>query len=287
MQDETNQHWRVIGASVRGTSHVATDRACEDAHAYLELENGILLLAVADGAGSASRAREGSQEAVKAIIVTLGHSLHSSAPQSEAAWKTLLEAGLRETRVALEELAKAEETTPESSAEGDSFDIAAEKGYHPRKKPRKNLLREFATTLLVAVVTPEWLAVAQIGDGFVVSQQSDLTIHNLTIPEYGTYLNETFFLTQEDYLAHVQYAVVAKTEEVRGIALLTDGLELLAMDLANKVAHSPFFVPILEAATQTSFTQTDLETFLNSERVCSRTDDDKTLLLAVQHKYVK
>lgn len=142
-------------------------------------------------------------------------------------------------------------------------------------------LREFATTLLLAVVTPEWVAAVQVGDGAVVVEDGAGDLRTLTTPEHGEYLNETAFITSSDYLARAQYAVW-RHDGLRSVALLTDGLELLALDLARNVPHAPFFRPLFAFAAAPDSTEEELAAFLRSERVCARTDDDKTLVLAVR-----
>src|SRR5215469_2781463 len=57
--------WKIVSSSVTGTSHAKTGLPCQDAHGGLTLPDGTLLFAVADGAGSASRADHGSQIAAK------------------------------------------------------------------------------------------------------------------------------------------------------------------------------------------------------------------------------
>ena len=49
--------WRIVGASVQGTSHQKDDIPCQDAHGYRVLLSGAIVVAVADGAGTASRSR--------------------------------------------------------------------------------------------------------------------------------------------------------------------------------------------------------------------------------------
>lgn len=56
------------------------------------------------------------------------------------------------------------------------------------------------------------------------------------------------------------------------------------MDVTTNKPHVPFFQPLVAFAARAE-NQTDareqLTAFLASERVCARTDDDKTLVLAV------
>src|SRR5262249_25375397 len=107
-------------------------------------------------------------------------------------------------------------------------------------------------------------------------------IEVLTQPNHGEYLNETSFVTDTDYLQDAQICIMEHLPTIKGIALLTDGLENLALDFATKTAYPPFFLPLFRFAAQAESTQEALETFLSSERVCRQTDDDKTILLAVK-----
>ena len=59
---------RVIGASVCGTSHERIGQVCQDFHAYHLLTDSLLLIAVADGAGSARCAEVGALTAVQSVV---------------------------------------------------------------------------------------------------------------------------------------------------------------------------------------------------------------------------
>src|SRR5690348_164905 len=79
--------WRVVGASVAGTSHTATGMRCQDFHATDVLVRGeheVLLVGMADGAGSAAASYHGAATAVKAALRTLRATLQrSSKPLSK------------------------------------------------------------------------------------------------------------------------------------------------------------------------------------------------------------
>jgi hypothetical protein len=67
------------------------------------------------------------------------------------------------------------------------------------------------------------------------------------------------------------------------VALLTDGLQSLALRFASREAHGPFFEPMFErlrGPEQPS--ESELAAFLGSGPVNARTDDDKTLVLATR-----
>jgi hypothetical protein len=72
---------------------------------------------------------------------------------------------------------------------------------------------------------------------------------------------------------------------VKSLALISDGLLRLAVSLPDYEPSPRFFRPLWDFATQAedeTQAQEQLTAFLASERVCARTDDDKTLVLAVR-----
>jgi hypothetical protein len=69
---------------------------------------------------------------------------------------------------------------------------------------------------------------------------------------------------------------------------MTDGLERLALDLHAKRPFTAFFDgisrPLLssEATGKDQILSTALRSYLAGESICARTDDDKTLVIAVK-----
>lgn len=260
--------WWIVGASVAGTSHLKNGQGCDDASDYCQLPDGSLVIAVADGAGSSSRSAEGAAHTVRVALST-ALTLLSQQPALTSAeqWLEMLGAVVTSVRTSLEELAVGSVIHPDSQLiETQELTTSG--------------LRDLATTLLLTVVTSQWIAAAQIGDGAVVVQYADGTMHALTEPDHGEYINETSFITEDDYLNHLQYK--ALQIRVRSVALLTDGLQMLALDVVTNTPYEPFFVPLFRFAAEADAPQAKLKDFLESERVCSRTDDDKTLVLAVR-----
>ena len=246
----TGCRWRYLGASVAGTSHIQRNIPCQDFQEFQILGENTVVIAVADGAGSAEQAEEGSRAAALTATTFIADRLRAARPDSVEAWNGLLAQALKEARSALEQLAGTD-------------------------------LKSVATTLLLAIATPEWLATAQLGDGGIVGEFCFDELRVFSQPGNAEYINETVFLTSPDFLAHAHYTVSA-AEDLTGIAVFSDGLQLLAMQYADNTAHKPFFVPVFEFACQSGSTVEELAEFLRSERVCERTDDDKTLSIAVR-----
>jgi hypothetical protein len=246
----TDGCWRYLGASVAGTSHILRNIPCQDSEEFQIIGESTVVIAVADGAGSAERSAEGSRAAALTATAFITDRLHAAQLDSAKAWNGLLEEALKEARAALEQLAGTD-------------------------------LRPVATTLLLAIATPEWLATAQLGDGGIVGEFRFDELRVFSRPGSAEYINETVFLTSPDFLTQAHYTVSA-AQDLTAIALFSDGLQLLAMQYADNTAHKPFFGPVFEFASRPDATVEELAEFLRSERVCERTDDDKTLSVAVR-----
>ncbi len=254
-----NTQWRVIGASVQGVTHRKQDIPCQDAHASRVSPSGHLCIAVADGAGSAQNAYLGAQCAVEHAVTTVYEQCAWEHYETFDAdyWHIAMREAFEAARQALEYLS-VEENIP---------------------------MRSLATTLTCVVATHELLVVGQIGDGVVVAETPTGELTTILRPQRGEYANETYFLVLPDALNHIDVQVQPIC--VQALAVMTDGLLRLAMQLADYQPSPRFFKPLLafvsEAQEETQ-AQHDLAAFLDSERVCNRTDDDKTLVLAVQQK---
>jgi len=244
--------WRVVAACAAGTSHLRTGAHCQDAFAVAQAGQSLLLFA-ADGAGSASRADEGSRLAVDAALEAARAEVESGAPRDADDWLPILERIVRAARERLEAEA------PEA-------------------------LRDLSTTLLGVVWSPAHVAALQIGDGWIVIESAG-SMQAPISPIKGEHFNETIFVTSAGFAEHARYEVMP-AGEVSGVAVLTDGLELVSMDLADGTPHEPFFRPLFELARDPeedlAAAERDLGHFLSSERICERTDDDKTLIVAVR-----
>ncbi len=253
--------WRLLGASVTGTSHTKSGQPCQDAHAYREVA-GCALMVVADGAGSAERSAEGAQCASQAALTALTRALAGGWPAARDAdvWRDLFAAAYASAKAELETLAAA-------------AGLPA---------------RAFATTLLCAALSDQGLAVAQLGDGVAAAFAANSNPNNggdwflAAQPQRGEYANETYFLSQADALQHMEIAIYS--EPVRALALMTDGLLRLVLN-SQRQPHEPFFRPLLTFGVEVDDAAQgngQLAGFLASERVCARTDDDKTVVLALR-----
>jgi muconolactone delta-isomerase len=246
--------WRFVSAREIGSSHQKVGLPCQDRCDCRVLPNGILIAAVADGAGSAEFAEIGAEIAVSRLMAELSSRLIGDPPDDLCG--VLRQCALIARRDIIQE---------------------AETRF---KSPR-----ELASTLLAVVVTPVGGAALQIGDGVIVIRAYDDDGWSWVFwPQRGEYANTTNFLVEDD--AELKLEVSSLPGIVTDIALSSDGLEPLALHYASKAVHSPFFdgmfAPLVNSKAigpQTTL-ETALGNFLRSEKVRSRTDDDISLVLA-------
>lgn len=246
-----NRKWAILGESRVGTSHLGRNTPCQDVCRF-ELygpNSEWLVVAVSDGAGSAAMSEVGARMTCDRFV----QRIVDSTPEFEASKANMIELF---STVRDEIIAEAERL-----------------GTKPR---------ELACTAMLAVIGPDSAAFAQLGDGAIIVGRGEET-RTVFWPEPSEYANATDFLTDDSFRDRVHYDSLSGS--VHEIAMLTDGLQRLALDFSTQKPHQAFFRPFFERLRTTVETETLIEplrSFLDSPRVNERTDDDKTLVLAVR-----
>ena len=247
--------WRVVAASAIGTSHVAAGKACEDScWAQVEEVAGrpLVSLFVSDGAGSAMHGGEGAELAIEAAAEFVSRKVKEQ------------EFGL-----------------------GDSLAVDCVLAVRDRlyrfAESKGLTARDFACTFIGVLSSPVGTIVMQIGDGGVVLDTGS-GLETAIVPMSGEYANMTHFITDEDAIDQLEtreYPAPA----VR-VAAFSDGLQRLVLDMATNAPYEPFFAKFFNVLKSASPDKDEelhsaLARFLASESVNERTDDDKTLVMAV------
>lgn len=141
-------------------------------------------------------------------------------------------------------------------------------------------MRDLASTLCTAILSPESSIFFQIGDGAITVGNEG--VYGVVFwPQSGEYANVTNFMTSDNYQDKLEFQ--ATTSKFNELAMFTDGIERIALDFEGQTPHVPFFQPLFRAvrgADQGANLERDLAQFLQSESVKKRSDDDKTLILA-------
>jgi hypothetical protein len=281
--------WKAIARSAIGTNHQKQQMPCQDYGDYKILNNAIIG-AVADGAGCAKYADIGAELAVKTVletfteqdIFTITESYCSGSSVSETRNQPKLRMADQngngsvvinqpqflcgqEVSQLFTKTVKKVVTALEEKATSDGYSVD-----------------DLACTLLIVVATPLGITAMQIGDGFITVRYQQEEPQLLFPPDKGEYINETTFVTSANALKTMQ--VVVQTGHPEFICASTDGLERLAIRMSDWTPFVPFFQPLEEYLRETDNSEQEEEylmSFLNSDRLNARTDDDKTLLLCL------
>ena len=249
--------WGWIGASAIGTSHLATGEECQDRSFVMASRAGgrdTLIAVVCDGAGTAREAGTGAGLAA----VAFGNGVAELLGRGGAA---------------------ADGELIERVARGAAAEIraVAERDGRP--------CGDYATTLVACVADATHATVVHVGDGACALRLAGTSGEPgpwvvPSWPHQGEYAGTTRFLTD----ATLEVERVTVEGGVLEVAILTDGMERLALDFATRSAHAPFLDPMMRPVPTGGGVDlalcVELGRFLSGGRVNARTDDDKTMVLA-------
>lgn len=254
--------WRYLSASVEGSLHRRLGLPCQDASACQIItadgSGEVLIAVVSDGAGSAERSEVGAALCCAQFAQWVEAFVKSGSQVRDITRDVVLE-WLRDFQ---EEVSR-------------------------RAQDEERSARDFACTILAAVVAADCGLFVQVGDGAIVTSPLDEPSEYCWIfwPQRGEYENTTFFVTDSRCLEHCEIEI--REERFEEIALFTDGLQRITLNFGDQSAHSPFFRPMFAPLRSTSLAELGslreaLHEFLDSPRMNDRTDDDRTLILATR-----
>lgn len=241
--------WSALWTSVPGEYHVEAGLPCGDSVA-VQLANGAILGAVADGAGSSRSGEAGSAAAVEAAL----HFLSSNSDY-------LTDAPFAEAEDRLRECATHVHRRLLKLAEAERAPIC-----------------DFATTLVAFVGTVDRIAGIQVGDGFIVVGSSSGAYRLLFEPDHGEFLNETSFVTCQSSAANARVYVGAWDRPF--VCASTDGLESVAITRSSWTPYARFFQPLEEyLRSEADPCVEEIRSFLVSDRLKRRTRDDRAVAI--------
>lgn len=246
--------WRPIAQRLLGPSHAADNSPCQDSFSVDVVEDDAsqtLVACVSDGAGSAKFSDVGSDVVCRTIVERASAFLNAGGRIEELERKDVL-LWCDDVRSCLQQEAAMRDCE----------------------------VRELAATLCAAIVGPANSCFFQIGDGAMILRRQG--VYGVVFwPQSGEYANSTNFLTSPKYDSVLEF--VSTSSRCSDIALMTDGLERLALRFDGQTPHVPFFEPFfraIRAAKDYTGLNESLQAFLGSGPVRDRSDDDKTLILA-------
>jgi hypothetical protein len=250
--------WKVAASSVTGSSHANRNESGQDfcrTGSIRIADCEYFLGIVADGAGSTTNGGRGAEIACDILYASILDTLRQDGDISKITDDTIrLWMTVAHNAIATEAHAKG------------------------------GRIRDYACTILGTAAGHDHALFFQIGDGAIVAR-TEGTYQTVFWPEQGEYANTTFFLSDETFLERLSIKHLDASPDE--IALFTDGLQNLALSFAQKQPHPGFFQPLFFAlrndpATAFSDFTGQLRKFLLRDDVSARSDDDKTLVLAVR-----
>lgn len=256
-----NSNWRIAHASAIGSAHINQGTKCQDRLACQTVgtkDGEILIAVVADGAGSTTDGEVGAEIACQFFIEEVTDFLNS---QDASVSSLNLEFGkfwISYFQKKIAEVAKNETKT----------------------------IRDFASTLVGAVISEKQAVFYQIGDGGAVfSNSGEANSYKFAIaPEESEYVNVTDFLTDETAFERLRFELIE--ERIEDLILFSDGIFAVAVDYQTNQPHEPFLMPMIAPLRNGNGNSLNekLENFLASPKINEKTDDDKTIILATRYK---
>ncbi len=247
--------WAWARASCRGTSHFRDGTKCQDTSRCITVgaNNDVLVAVVSDGAGSARYGKQGSILTCRTVSESarLYFSKTNTPPTDSELWSWI---DLARDKIAW---------------------VAPSRGSTPR---------EFAATLVSVIAMENETIILHIGDGAAVCSADGQWLVP-SWPAQGEYASTTFFVTDDP---QPFFRITRLPHFVDRIAAFSDGIERLVLKFSDQTASASFFDKFsatVKNAAQTghiSSLSASLYRYLESPPINERTDDDKSLIVAVR-----
>jgi hypothetical protein len=250
--------WRVASGSAVGLAHINQNTECQDRLAWRTIDAGegeILVAAVADGAGSTTDGQRGAEIACEFFIDQIEEFLRSPNASVGSLTADFGRLWIGYVQRKIQALAESEGKTS----------------------------RDYASTLVGAVIGKARAAFYQIGDGGLVysaTGAAESYVFGIE-PIESEYVNVTDFVTDETATERLRFKLI--DEAVEDLILFSDGIYPVAVDYQVNRPHEPFLVPMIAPLRNSAVVNglnEKLETFLASAKINEKTDDDKTIVLA-------
>lgn len=259
-------NWRTAQASAIGLAHINQNTSCQDRLLCRVINaNGgeVLVAVIADGAGSAEKGFRGAElvcrlfiDEISAFLDSASASVKSLTEDFGKRWITYFQQKVAET----------------ARADGKTA-------------------RDYASTLVAAVIGETGAVFYQIGDGGIVISDSGLpkSYRFAVAPAESEYVNMTDFVTDAAASERLRFNLVEET--IEDLILFSDGIFPIAVDYQTNQPHEPFLIPMIAPLRNLNSSSTNgngagndlnekLEKFLASPKLNEKTDDDKTIILA-------
>jgi serine/threonine protein phosphatase PrpC len=183
---------KIASATQQGTSHMANgNKPCQDI-VLVDNLNDTVFLGLADGAGSKKNSQHAAKVILDALFIELTGNLYY----------------YLKSKNMQKELTKFIEDILYIEVKGNKLDF-----------------EEMASTLLLVIVYKDKYLLLHIGDGLIVSIDEEDKFRILSLPENGTYENETYFINTVEYKERLRISQGDRKDIANGLLLCSDGIE--------------------------------------------------------------
>lgn len=243
--------WKTLNYEVIGKSHIKAKKVCQD-KTFTYKENGAIVSALADGAGSYEYSDIGAIIACKSICKFIGDNFDELISISNA--NEVI------TKIVNHVVADIEKKADEMQCDKDKL----------------------SSTLLCVAIKNSDVIVFHVGDGLIAGLKNG-ELKTLTMPDNGEFANATYFITSPRAFEKARL-LKGKTSGFQGFALMSDGS---SASLYNKKLQKPAFaIAKLIIGLQYTFSNAYLETvkYLMDYEIHERTTDDCSIALIANNE---
>jgi len=163
-----------------------------------------------------------------------------------------------------------------------------------RSKAKSDDIKSFHCTLVAALVGPEGGFSIHIGDGSIFGGQfkndskgGEVELNSnfvISKPENGEYTNETFFITEGNWIKHLRVTPLPRLDWV---VACTDGGAALILEKETEVKPK-FLVPFFQELISDKFTKNNyISEVLSDPKANALTTDDKTIFVAMRSSAIQ
>lgn len=184
--------WNTIGLAIQGRGHREKDIPCQDAIFTIKKDN-ISIIALADGAGSATHSHYGAQATVEMISYYIEREFDNIYESEDVqSIQNAIEVELNYMLKELEDLYQ--------------------------QKPKA-----FSSTCLVVAVKGERTIILHLGDGEIGALKNNNEIINISSGLSGEYINSTVFTTTCNASQYIRLIKSRQSSKFQAFFLLSDG----------------------------------------------------------------
>lgn len=183
--------WKALGCAVQGNGHFANNIPCQDKVASLR-KNGVSVIALADGAGSAKLSHYGAEKVTQFVCEKLCSNFDYMFADDRDGLNAKTDL-LFDINYMLEKL-----------AEGHDCSV-----------------RDFSSTLLSVAIRDEDVLAIHLGDGIIGCLKND-ELKVISKPDNGEYANLTVFTTSERAISSIKF-IKGRLKDKQGFVLMSDG----------------------------------------------------------------